>query len=111
MREEIEKVIEEARDRVVEWRRYFHQYPELSFHEVKTAEKISEILSSFGNLEISRPVQNSVVADLKGAGEGKTLAIRSDIDALPIKEENEFEFSSKNPGVMHACGHDGHIEL
>jgi len=111
MREEIEKVIEEVKDRVVEWRRYFHQYPELSFHEVKTAEKISEILSSFGNLEISRPVQNSVVADLEGAGEGKTLAIRSDIDALPIKEENEFEFSSKNPGVMHACGHDGHIAI
>jgi len=62
-------------------------------------------------LELSRPTATSVVARLVGAGPGRTLAIRADMDALPIEEENDFEFASRNPGVMHACGHDGHTAV
>lgn len=103
--------INQVKDEVVQWRRYLHQNPELSFHEEKTAQFIYETLQSFGNLELSRPTKNSVMARLIGAQPGKILAVRADIDALPITEENTFEFISQNPGVMHACGHDGHTAM
>lgn len=104
-------LVQTVKDEVIAWRRHFHQNPELSFHEQKTAQFIYETLESFGNLELSRPTQNSVMARLIGSHSGKVLAIRADIDALPIQEENDFEFASKNPGVMHACGHDGHTAM
>lgn len=104
-------LVQTVKDEVIAWRRHFHQNPELSFHEQKTAQFIYETLESFGNLELSRPTQNSVMARLIGSQPGKVLAIRADIDALPIQEENDFEFASKNPGVMHACGHDGHTAM
>jgi amidohydrolase len=96
---------------VVAWRRHLHQNPEISFHEEKTARFIRETLESFDGLEISRPTGNSVVARLVGDRPGRTIAIRADIDALPITEENDFEFASANPGAMHACGHDGHTAM
>ncbi len=99
------------REEVVGWRRHLHRNPELSFHEEKTAQFVYETLGSFGDLELSRPTKTSVVARLIGAKPGRTLAIRADMDALPIEEENSFEFASKNPGVMHACGHDGHTAM
>ncbi|HSU79808.1 MAG TPA: amidohydrolase, partial [Candidatus Angelobacter sp.] len=68
-------------------------------------------LESFGGLELTRPTKTSVVAKLKGSRPGRVLAIRADMDALPINEENNFEFVSKNEGVMHACGHDGHTSI
>ena len=99
------------REQVIEWRRYLHQHPELSFQEEKTAKFVYDTLASFGGLELSRPTANSVVARLIGEKPGKVLAIRADMDALPILEENTFEFVSQNPGVMHACGHDGHTAM
>jgi amidohydrolase len=96
---------------VIGWRRYLHQNPELSFHEEKTSQFIYETLLSFGNLEVTRPTRTSVMARLYGTKPGKTIAIRADMDALPITEENSFEFASQNPGVMHACGHDGHTAM
>ncbi|MGB8956347.1 MAG: M20 family metallopeptidase [Tumebacillaceae bacterium] len=99
------------REQVIEWRRYLHQHPELSFQEEQTAKFVYETLASFGGLELSRPTANSVVARLIGEKPGKVLAIRADMDALPILEENTFEFVSQNPGVMHACGHDGHTAM
>lgn len=96
---------------MVGWRRHLHRFPEVSFHEEETARFVRETLESFGGLEISRPTENSVVARLVGAGPGRTLAVRADIDALPIQEENDFEFASRNPGAMHACGHDGHTAM
>ena len=96
---------------MVGWRRHLHRNPEVSFHEEQTAKFIRETLESFGGLEISRPTQNSVVARLTGGRPGRTLALRADIDALPITEENDFEFASRNPGAMHACGHDGHTAM
>ena len=96
-------LVEDVREEVVGWRRHLHRNPELSFHEEKTAQFVYETLGSFGDLELSRPTKTSVVARLIGAKPGRTLAIRADMDALPIEEENSFEFASKNPGVMHAC--------
>jgi amidohydrolase len=103
---------ETVRAQVIAWRRYLHQHPELSFHEHETSRFIAETLASFGGLEISRPTPTSVMARLiGGAGPGPVLAIRADIDALPIVEANTHEFVSTAPGVMHACGHDGHTSM
>lgn len=107
----IKEKLNDIRPLVIEWRRYLHQHPELSFEEVKTSQFVYDTLKSFGNIELSRPTKTSVVGRIKGGKPGKTLAIRADMDALPILEQNEFEFISETPGVMHACGHDGHTAM
>ncbi|SDM53656.1 amidohydrolase [Fictibacillus solisalsi] len=104
-------LVDEVKENVVNWRRHLHQHPELSFEEVNTSNFVYEVLNSFGNIELSRPTKTSVVGRIIGARPGKVLAIRADMDALPIHEEVESEFSSVNPGVMHACGHDGHTAM
>ncbi|WP_085524098.1 amidohydrolase [Tuberibacillus sp. Marseille-P3662] len=96
---------------VIEWRRYLHQYPEISYHEYETAQFVADQLSSFGNIEITRPTETSVIGRLIGDSSGPVLGMRADMDALPIEEQNDFEFTSKHPGVMHACGHDGHTAM
>jgi amidohydrolase len=109
-----QKLLEQAdamKEQIIKWRRHLHQNPELSFQEVETAKFVTELLHSFGNLDISHPTPTSVMARLQGANPGKVLAIRADIDALPIQEENTFTFKSDVPGVMHACGHDGHTAM
>lgn len=88
-----------------------HQNPELSFHEEKTAQFVYDTLVSFGSLDVTRPTKTSVMARLIGSQPGRVLAMRADMDALPITEENTFAFVSTNPGVMHACGHDGHTAM
>ncbi|WP_059103750.1 M20 metallopeptidase family protein [Shouchella shacheensis] len=94
--------------KIVEWRRHLHTYPELSFHEVETPAFIAQKLEELG-LEVKKGVGGrGVVAYLRGENAGPTIALRADFDALPIEEENNIDFKSKNPGVMHACGHDGH---
>lgn len=100
-----------VRETVVAWRRKLHQEPELSFHETRTAGFVAETLAGFGGLDISRPTATSVVARLIGKSGGPVLAMRADIDALPIQEANEHGFVSTSPGVMHACGHDGHTAM
>ncbi|TCP27808.1 amidohydrolase [Scopulibacillus darangshiensis] len=107
----LDEWIESVKADVLKWRRHLHQHPELSFHEEQTAQFVYETLQSFGGLELSRPTKTSVMARLIGPKPGKTLAIRADIDALPIQEENGAEYISKKPGVMHACGHDGHTAV
>jgi amidohydrolase len=107
----LDTLVADTREQVVAWRRHLHQNPEISFHERETARFIRETLETFDGLEISRPTENSVVARLVGDKPGKTIAIRADIDALPVTEENDFEFASANPGAMHACGHDGHTAM
>ncbi|MCV5307611.1 M20/M25/M40 family metallo-hydrolase, partial [Escherichia coli] len=72
---------------------------------------VFDILRKIPCLEVSRPTKYSVMARLIGKQSGKTIAVRADMDALPIHEENEFDFISAYPGVMHACGHDGHIAI
>lgn len=100
-----------VRDTVIGWRRYLHQHPEVSFHEERTAQFVHDTLTELGGLEITRPTKTSVVARLIGLQPGPILAIRADMDALPITELNEVEYASQNPGVMHACGHDGHTSM
>lgn len=103
---------EEARglaDELVKLRREFHMHPEIGFGELKTAEKAAAYLESLG-YEVRRGVgRTGVVAVLKGATEGPTVALRADMDALPIQEQTEAPYASRNPGVMHACGHDAHV--
>ncbi|WP_019244295.1 MULTISPECIES: amidohydrolase [Bacillus] len=99
-------------EKIVEWRRHIHQNPELSFKEYKTAQYIYDTLSTFPNLEITRPTETSVVATLAGgAGEGKIIALRADIDALPMQEESNVEFKSINDNIAHTCGHDTHTAM
>jgi amidohydrolase len=103
--------VHEAASQAIAWRRHLHAHPELSFREHETARFIRETLASFGELEIESPTPTSVVARLRSGRPGPTLALRADIDALPIHEESGVEFASKSEGVMHACGHDGHAAM
>ncbi len=96
---------------LIRWRRHLHQHPELSFEEHETSRFVTERLSEIPGMEISHPAATSVVGVLKGARSGRILAIRADMDALPITEENEIPFRSERPGAMHACGHDGHTAM
>jgi metal-dependent amidase/aminoacylase/carboxypeptidase family protein len=100
--------VDQVMSQAVAWRRHLHAHPELSFKEHETARFIRETLATFGELEIESPTPTSVVARLRSEGRGPTLALRADIDALPIHEESGVDFASETDGVMHACGHDGH---
>ncbi len=92
-------------------RRDFHRHPELGFQEHRSAAIVARELRSFG-LEVTEGVgQTGVVGVLRGASDGPTVLVRADMDALPIQEETGAEYASENPGVMHACGHDGHMAM
>ncbi len=115
----LEQQVNAVEQQVIEWRRHFHQYPELSNREVKTGAKIAELLRSFG-IEVKYPVaKTGVVGLLKGGQPGPVVALRADIDALPVTERSPVPFASKEKatfngqevGVMHACGHDSHISI
>ncbi|SIT72367.1 amidohydrolase [Edaphobacillus lindanitolerans] len=110
-RTSLQPATDQIRNQVIGWRRHLHRHPELSFEEIETSRFVRETLESFPGLEISNPTPTSVMARLAGNKPGKTLAIRADMDALPITEENDFEFRSIHPGKMHACGHDGHTAI
>lgn len=97
--------------KVVAWRRHFHQYPELSNGEYKTTEYIIEQIKALPDVTCERPLPTGVVARIQCAAPGPTIALRADIDALPVTEETGLSFSSQNEGVMHACGHDSHAAL
>lgn len=102
---------EALRQQLIDWRRDFHQHPELAFEEYRTAGIVAEELNRLG-LEVQSGVgQTGVVGLLEGAHDGPTVLVRADMDALPIVEENEFSFKSTVPGKMHACGHDGHTAI
>ncbi len=89
------------------WRRDFHRHPELGFAETRTSGIIADLLESWG-LEVQRGIGGTGVVGSLRAGEGPSLGLRADMDALPIVEETGLDYASTNPGVMHACGHDGH---
>ncbi|WP_370229692.1 M20/M25/M40 family metallo-hydrolase, partial [Salipiger bermudensis] len=89
------------------WRRHLHQMPELGFNCHKTAAFVVEKLKEFGVDEIHDGIASSgVVAIIKGTGDGPTMGLRADMDALPIKEATGAEYASQVEGAMHACGHD-----
>ncbi|WP_391116285.1 amidohydrolase [Psychrobacillus sp. L3] len=110
--DEIEVIdFEKVKNDVVKWRRYFHQHPELSYEEINTSQFVYDTLKSFGSIEVTRPTKTSVMGRLLGSEPGKVLAIRGDMDALPITEATDLPFVSENSGIMHACGHDGHTAM
>lgn len=96
---------------VIKWRQHIHQNPELSYKEVNTSNYVADLLKSFGNIDIIRPTETSVIGILKGGKPGKTIAFRADMDALPVQEETGLPFSSKNDNISHACGHDAHTAM
>ena len=115
----IDQQAKELEPKVIEWRRHFHQYPELSNREFKTAAKVAEHLKSLG-IEVQTGVAHTgVVGLLKGDKPGPVIALRADMDALPVTERNDLPFASKEKamyngqetGVMHACGHDSHTAI
>ena len=110
MKINIKKDIQEISENIYSYRRDFHQYPELSFQEYRTAEKISKHLESFGIDHRTGVGKTGVVGEIV-FGDGPTIALRADMDALPIQEVGDLKYKSKNEGVMHACGHDGHMAI
>jgi len=98
-------------DELVAIRRHLHRYPELSLYETETAALVARELGKLGLAVRTGVGGHGVVADLAGGRPGKTVALRADMDALPIREETGLEFASARPGVMHACGHDAHTAM
>jgi amidohydrolase len=103
----------EIKDYITNLRRQIHSNPELGFREYKTTELISSELKKIGVETLPLSMETGVVGIIKGtkSGTNRVTAIRADIDALPILEQTDLAYSSKNPGVMHACGHDGHTAI
>lgn len=109
MKDKIQKIVKNNLLNIIEVRRHLHQNPELSFKEFKTAEYISKILD-YNNIKYEKGIVGTgIVGTIKGdIPSSKVIALRADIDALPIQETTELDFKSVNDGVMHACGHDMH---
>ena len=96
---------------IITWRRHLHQYPELSFEEVETVRFVKEKLEQL-NFDIEYPIaKTGLIATLKGESEGPTVALRADMDALPIQEESNLPYKSSVDGVGHLCGHDAHTAI
>lgn len=107
----IREEVTDLRDELVALRRDFHMHPELGFQEFRTSKIVGDYLESLG-VEVKRGVgKTGVVGLLKGKREGKTVMLRADMDAIPIQELNDVQYRSQSDGVMHACGHDGHISM
>ena len=108
----VRKIVDDV---LFEWmrevRRAVHQWPELAYKEEKTAEYVAQALRKLGIKHQTGVAQTGVVGRLMTSDNGPTVALRADMDALPITEDTGLPFASQNPGVMHACGHDGHIAI
>jgi amidohydrolase len=107
--EKIKNISKEVFPSLVKLRRELHQYPELAFNEFKTSERIARELKKLGINFKKGIAKTGVVGVLNGNRKGKTLALRADMDALPVLEQTNFPYKSKNKGMMHACGHDVHM--
>ena len=110
MKINIRQEIQQISDNIYRYRRNFHKYPELSFQEYRTADTISKYLDSFGITHKTQVGKTGIIGEIN-FGEGPTIALRADMDALPIQETGDLEYKSQNEGVMHACGHDGHMAI
>lgn len=109
--DDILKKAEGLKQKMIDLRRDFHQYPELGLQEFNTARKVEGVLKALG-LETRMFVNGTGVRGfVKGSEPGETIALRADMDALPIQEETDLPYQSQNKGVMHACGHDAHIAM
>ncbi|EHR78170.1 peptidase M20 [Thermococcus litoralis DSM 5473] len=110
MKEEIIKKAKELENYIIEKRRDFHMYPELKYEEERTSQIVTEELKKLG-YEVIRTAKTGVIGILRGSKEGKTVALRADMDALPVQEENDVPYKSRILGKMHACGHDAHVAM
>ena len=106
LRSEVKQISNE----IIAFRRDFHQFPELSFKEFRTGDVIAQQLSDLGIEHKTQVGKTGIIGEVK-FGEGPIIALRADMDALPIQETGDLEFRSRNDGVMHACGHDGHMAI
>lgn len=109
--ESVRPAIKALQPQLVTWRRQLHQHPELGFQETRTAAAIATLLSQWHIPHETGIAKTGIVATLKGQQPGPVLALRADMDALPIQEENIVPYRSLHPGIMHACGHDGHVAI
>lgn len=109
LKDKLFKKLDEKENRIIEIRRYLHEHPELSFKEEKTSKFINDFYK-YKDAKVTKDIGGSygVAVEIKGFKTGRTIALRADFDALPIKEETDLHFKSKNDGIMHACGHDAH---
>lgn len=106
-------ILEKAKsneNKIIELRRTLHQHPEIAHREFETQKILLEYLEPLG-IEVKKLAGTGLVATIKGKGNGKTVALRADMDALPIREENDVQYKSLNDGFMHACGHDNHMSM
>jgi amidohydrolase len=116
---DLEKQIDPLMDRVIEWRHDIHKYPELSNREFRTAKKVEDHLLSLGIEVETKIAYTGVVGFIRGALPGPTIALRADMDALPVVEKTGLPFAStetteylgQDVGIMHACGHDAHVAI
>ena len=106
----VRRVVAEIAEEVIRLRRDFHANPELGFEEHRTASIVEEYLRELG-IPTQRIAKTGVVGLLTGSGPGPVIMLRADLDALPVHEENDVDYCSTRPGVMHACGHDAHIAM
>ncbi len=110
MLERLKKDLDEIAGQIVEWRRDFHRHPEVAFQEKRTSSVIRNYLESL-NIPVTLSAETGLRGVLRGKEGGKTVALRADIDALPLKEEGIKEYTSQNPEAAHCCGHDGHMAI
>ncbi|MBK5113503.1 MAG: amidohydrolase [Candidatus Heimdallarchaeota archaeon] len=112
MKDDVWKIANEIKKEIIEFRRHFHMYPELGYEEEKTSEFVIKKLKELSIEVTPNLAKFGVTGLIKGAaGQGKTIGIRADMDALPILEENDVPYKSKHDGKMHACGHDAHTAI
>lgn len=109
---QVNDYLDDIKAYVIEKRRYIHQHPELSNQEFATSKLVKEELDKMGiENEIVSEKNTGVIGIIHGKNPGKTIALRADMDALPVYEKTNLEFASTNDGVMHACGHDAHTAM
>ena len=110
LRQRIIKDAKKLEKYVIDTRRHIHTYPETLFEEESTAQFIEGELQEIG-IPTRRIVKTGVMGEIQGSKKGKTIALRADIDALNVQENTDLPYQSKNPGKMHACGHDAHTAM
>jgi len=110
MTDELKKDVEELTGKIIGWRRDFHRHPEIAFQEKRTSSVIRQFLEEL-DIPVIACAETGLRGILEGLPGGKTVALRADIDALPMKEEGDKDYISENPEAAHACGHDGHMAI